>query len=107
MDSLAITEAVKYATGRNRPLQGNHNGEFWSGGGSFPSNHAAVAWAAASVLSHEYPGPLPKLLAYGAAAAISAARVEGKQHFTSDVLVGSAIGWLTGNLFIADVTTRS
>jgi hypothetical protein len=98
VDSLAITEAVKYAAGRNRPLQGNHNGEFWSGGDSFPSNHAAVAWAAASVLSHEYPGPLPKLLAYGAAAAISAARVEGKQHFTSDVLVGSAIGWLTGEL---------
>ena len=96
VDSLAITTAVKYATGRNRPFQGRHNGEFWSGGDSFPSDHAAVAWAAASVLSHEYPGPLPKLLAYGAAAAISAARVEGKQHFTSDVLVGSAIGWLTG-----------
>ncbi len=96
VDSLAITEAVKYATGRNRPFQGNHNGEFWSGGDSFPSDHAAVAWAAASVLSHEYPGPLSKLLAYGAAAAITAARVEGKQHFTSDVLVGSAIGWLTG-----------
>lgn len=96
VDSLAITEAVKYATGRNRPLQGNHNGEFWSGGDSFPSEHAAAAWSVASVLSHEYPGPLPKLLAYGAAAAISAARVEGKQHFTSDVLVGSAIGWLTG-----------
>ena len=96
IDSLAITTAVKYATGRNRPFQGNHNGEFWSGGDSFPSDHAAVAWAAASVLSHEYPGPLPKLLAYGAAAAITAARVEGKQHFTSDVLVGSAIGWLTG-----------
>jgi hypothetical protein len=96
VDSLAITEAVKYATGRNRPFQGNHNGEFWSGGDSFPSNHAAVAWATASVLSHEYPGPLPKLLAYGAAAAISVARVESKQHFTSDVLVGSAIGWLTG-----------
>jgi hypothetical protein len=96
VDSLAITEAVKYAAGRNRPLQGNHNGEFWSGGDSFPSEHAAAAWSVAAVLSHEYPGPLPKLLAYGAAAAISAARVEGKQHFTSDVLVGSAIGWLTG-----------
>jgi hypothetical protein len=50
------------------------------------------------VLSHEYPGPLPQLLAYGAAAAIGAARVEGKQHFPSDVLVGSAIGWLDGEL---------
>jgi membrane-associated phospholipid phosphatase len=96
VDSLAIAEAVKYATGRNRPFQGTHNGEFWSGGDSFPSEHAAAAWSVASVLSHEYPGPLPKLLAYGAAAAITAARVESKQHFASDVLVGSAIGWLTG-----------
>jgi membrane-associated phospholipid phosphatase len=98
IDSVAVDTVIKYATGRNRPFQGNHDGDFWSGGDSFPSDHAAAAWSIAAVLSHEYPGPLPKLLAYGAAAAISAARVEGKQHFTSDVLVGSAIGWLTGEL---------
>jgi hypothetical protein len=98
VDSLAVVTAVSYATGRDRPLQGNHNGDFWSGSDSFPSDHAAVAWSIASVLSHEYPGPLPQLLAYGAAAAISVARVQGKQHFTSDVVVGSAIGWLTGEL---------
>jgi len=98
VDSLAVVEALKYATGRNRPFQGDHRGDFWSGGDSFPSDHAAVAWSVASVLSHEYPGPLPQLLAYGAAAAIGAARVEGKQHFPSDVLVSSAIGWLDGQL---------
>jgi Capsule assembly protein Wzi/PAP2 superfamily len=98
VDSLAVVTALGYATGRNRPLQGNYNGDFWSGGDSFPSDHAAIAWSIASVLGHEYPGPLPQLLAYGAAAAISAARVEGKQHFPSDVLVGSAIGWLAGEL---------
>jgi membrane-associated phospholipid phosphatase len=96
LDSLAVATAVEYATGRNRPFQGDHNGDFESGGDSFPSDHAAVAWSIASVLSHEYPGPLPQLFAYGAAAAISAARVQGHQHFTSDVLVGSALGWLTG-----------
>jgi membrane-associated phospholipid phosphatase len=98
VDSLAVVTALSYATGRNRPFQGNHNGDFWSGGDSFPSDHAAIAWSIASVLGHEYPGPLPSLFAYGAAAAISAARVEGKQHFTSDVLVGNVIGWLTGEL---------
>ena len=98
VDSLAVVTAVGYATGRERPFQGNHNGDFWSGGDSFPSDHAAVAWSVASVLSHEYPGPLSQLLAYGAAAAVSAARVEGKQHFPSDVLVGTAIGWLNGEL---------
>jgi membrane-associated phospholipid phosphatase len=98
VDSLAITTVVKYATGRDRPFQDNHNGDFFSGGDSFPSDHAATAWAIASVLGHEYPGPLPKILAYGAAAAISAARVQGKQHFTSDVFVGSALGWLVGQM---------
>jgi membrane-associated phospholipid phosphatase len=96
VDSFAVATAVGYATGRDRPLQDNHNGDFWSGGNSFPSDHSAVAWSIATVLSHEYPGPLPTLLAYGAATAISVARVQGKQHFTSDVVVGDAIGWLIG-----------
>lgn len=98
IDAVAVDTVVKYSTARNRPYQGDHDGDFEAGGDSFPSDHAAAAWAVASVLSHEYPGPLPKLLAYGAAAAISAARVEGEQHFPSDVLVGSAIGWLSGEL---------
>ena len=98
VNSFAITTVVKYATGRDRPFEGNHNGEFWSGGDSFPSDHAAVAWSIAGVLGHEYPGPLMNLLAYGAAAAISAARVQGKQHFVSDVFVGSVIGQLNGQL---------
>ena len=96
VDSLVAVEALKYMTRRERPLVDNANGSFWSGGDSFPSEHAAAAWSIAGVIAHEYPGPLPKLAAYGAASAISAARVTGKKHFPSDVLVGSAIGWLVG-----------
>jgi hypothetical protein len=48
------------------------------------------------VIAREYPGPLTKLFAYGGAAAISAARVTGRQHFASDALIGSAIGWYVG-----------
>lgn len=96
VDSLVAVEALKYVTQRERPLVDNANGSFWSGGDSFPSEHAAAAWSIAGVIAHEYPGPLPKLAAYGAASAISAARVTGKKHFPSDVLVGSAIGWLVG-----------
>ncbi|HEV2731882.1 MAG TPA: nucleoside-diphosphate sugar epimerase/dehydratase, partial [Terriglobales bacterium] len=33
--------------------------------------HALAAWSIASVIAHEYPGPLTKLLAYGAASGIS------------------------------------
>ena len=73
-------------------------GPFFRGGDSFPSDHAAVAWSIASVIAHEYPGPLTQLFAYGLATAVSATRVEGQQHFPSDVFVGAAIGWAVGQL---------
>jgi hypothetical protein len=95
-DGFLDAQVIKFATGRNRPLEGNGRGGFWQGGSSFPSEHAAAAWSVASIIAHEYPGPLTKLLAYGAASGVSAARVISRQHFTSDVLVGSALGWYVG-----------
>lgn len=94
VDSLLATEAVKYMTRRERPYVDNANGYFWHGGDSFPSEHSAAAWSIAGVIAHEYPGPLPKLAAYGLATAISVSRINGQQHFPSDVLVGSALGYL-------------
>ena len=94
VNSLLVTEGIKYATRRERPYLDNANGSFWHGGDSFPSEHATAAWSIAGVIAHEYPGPLPKIAAYGLAAGISVARINGQQHFPSDVLVGSAIGWL-------------
>jgi hypothetical protein len=99
IDSFLVDEAVKIATQRERPTDGTGQGRFWQGGSidsSFPSDHAIVAWSIASVITHEYPGPLTDILAYGLATGISGARVTGKQHFTSDVLVGSTLGWLIG-----------
>src|SRR6266478_4882850 len=96
IDSLAPVYGMKYAFGRERPLQDNYQGRFGQGGVSFPSEHAAAAWSIASVIAHEYPGPLTSLFVYGLASAVSASRITGKQHFPSDVLVGSAIGWLEG-----------
>ncbi len=95
-NSLAVTYALKYGFGRERPLEDNYQGKFWRGGDSFPSEHAAAAWSIASVVAHEYPGPLTQILAYGLASAVSASRVQAKQHFASDVLIGSAIGWFSG-----------
>ncbi|MBV9087813.1 MAG: phosphatase PAP2 family protein [Acidobacteriaceae bacterium] len=95
-DSFIATEAIKRITGRERPTEGNGKGQFFQGGSSFSSEHAAAAWSIASVLAHEYPGPLTKLFAYGTASAISASRIIGRDHFASDVLVGSAIGWYFG-----------
>ena len=96
VDSVIIAEALKYATRRERPLLDNANGKFWHGGDSFPSVHAVTAWSIASVFAHEYPNPFLRFLSYGLATAISASRVEAKQHFPSDALVGSALGWLVG-----------
>jgi hypothetical protein len=47
-------------------------------------------------MAHEYPGTLTKILAYGLATGVSATRVTGQQHFPSDVIVGSALGWYFG-----------
>jgi membrane-associated phospholipid phosphatase len=95
LDSVAVTTVLKYSLGRERPYQ-DSQGPFFHGGDSFPSDHAAVVWSVASVVAHEYPGPLTKLLVYGLASGVSASRVMGQQHFPSDVLVGAAIGWLAG-----------
>ncbi len=96
IDAFIETEVFKYAAGRNRPYVGDGQGRFFEGGNSFPSEHASVSWAIASVIAHEYPGPLTKLLAYGLAGGVSAARFAGQKHFASDVVIGSALGWYTG-----------
>ena len=96
VDALLVSQALKYTTGRERPGSDASGGRFWQAGDSFPSDHAAAAWASASVISHEYPGLLTKIFAYGAASAISISRVEGKKHFPADAFVGSGIGWLSG-----------
>jgi membrane-associated phospholipid phosphatase len=103
VDASIVTEAVKLVANRDRPNQGEQNGEFWPSGtkgystnGSFPSGHATAAWALARVVGEEYTSFVPRLLAYGFATAVSIARVTGREHYPSDVLVGSGIGFLTG-----------
>ena len=96
LDGLFVATTLQYGFGRERPSVDAFHGKFWQGGNSFPSDHATTAWAIASVISHEYPGPFTKIFAYGAAAAITYARVRGEKHFPADAFVGSGIGWLTG-----------
>jgi len=96
IDSSAVAYAVKEITQRQRPYQGNGNGSFFTHGSSFPAEHSAIAWSIASIWAHEYPGWLSQIAAYGLASTITATRVTGKQHFPSDVLIGSALGWYFG-----------
>jgi hypothetical protein len=96
INATGVTYLFKEITQRQRPLQGNGNGDFFVGGQSFTSEHSAIAWSIASVWAHEYPGWLSQTAAYGLATAITITRVTAKQHFPSDVVVGSALGWYFG-----------
>ncbi len=96
LNSTAITYLLKTVTQRPRPSQDSGNASFFHGGYSFPSEHTAVAWSIASVVAHEYPGPLTKFFAYGLASMVTLTRVTGKQHFASDAFVGSVLGWYLG-----------
>jgi len=97
IDATIVAEVFKLATQRQRPLDGDGNGKFFQGGSSFPSGHAAVSWALASVVAHEYnENVFYPIAAYGLASLVSLSRLSGQNHFPSDVFVGSALGWFTG-----------
>jgi membrane-associated phospholipid phosphatase len=96
LDVLPLQYAIRGATGRLRPDQSNYQSVFFAGGNSFPSNHAAVAFAFASVVAHEYPNIYAQLGAYGLATGISLARVAASQHFLSDAFIGGLIGYQVG-----------
>ena len=100
VDSIVVEQVLKIASMRERPTVDNARGKFFqtSAGidSSFPSSHSMVAWSSAAVIASEYKGPLTQLTAYGLATGVSLTRVLGRQHFPSDVLVGSAFGWMIG-----------
>jgi membrane-associated phospholipid phosphatase len=107
IDSLLVVEALKLATNRERPNEGNGQGGFWPHGtrsyeldGSFPSGHAAESFALARVIASEYPSKPVQIAAYAFALAISASRVTARQHFPSDVLVGGTFGYLIGGYVV-------
>jgi membrane-associated phospholipid phosphatase len=107
LDSFLVVEALKLATNRERPNEGNGQGGFWPHGtrsyeldGSFPSGHATESFALARVIASEYPSKPVQVAAYGFALAISASRVTARQHFPSDVLVGSTFGYLIGGYVV-------
>src|SRR6266403_1657491 len=102
VNSLVAVETLKYSLGRQRPFQGNGTGPFFHGGTSFPSEHSAAAWSIAGVVAHEYPSPFVKIMAYGLASLVDYSRIRGRQHFPSDVFVGS----IMGNLVAQNVYSR-
>lgn len=103
LESLANTFLIytpmQFIAGRERPDEGTGNGRFRQHGNfntSFPAGHPMFTWTMATVLAHEYPKTWVKILAYGAASTVSVARLTGRNHFTSDIWVGSVLGYLIG-----------
>jgi membrane-associated phospholipid phosphatase len=101
IDGLVVEQAMKLIFLRERPAVNDAHGKFFQTSvgfdGSFPSNHTVLAWSSAAVLADEYPSMLNRILIYTAATGVSFSRVMGREHFPSDVLVGSATGWLIGH----------
>jgi membrane-associated phospholipid phosphatase len=49
-------------------------------------------WAMATVVAHEYSKPWIQILTYGAAFAVTTSRFLARDHWSSDMWVGSALG---------------
>jgi membrane-associated phospholipid phosphatase len=89
---------LKAAFNRQYPYGTHSTGEFWEGGRSFPSGHAATSFAFASVVAHRYAhNPWIKWGAYALATGVSLSRYPAKKHFPSDILVGATLGYVTGS----------
>jgi membrane-associated phospholipid phosphatase len=103
-DSAVVDLAIKAITRRKRPSDvapgEPFNDTFFNGGkspfkgSSFPSGHAAGAFAVATVVATRYHTHrwVPWAV-YGFATAISLSRITTSAHFPSDVFLGAALGY--------------
>jgi membrane-associated phospholipid phosphatase len=110
-DAEILSIAIKGITGRLRPSDIPRHGDFthtwfkYKGGitslGSFPSGHATVAFATASVLSSRYRRHrwVP-WIAYTGATVVALSRIPDRAHFPSDVFVGAALGYVIGHFVV-------
>jgi len=103
-DSAVVDLAIKAISRRKRPSDvppgAPLNDTFFAGGkspfkgSSFPSGHAAGAFAVATVVARRYhTHRWVPFLVYGFATAVSLSRVTTSAHFPSDVFLGAALGY--------------
>lgn len=104
LDAIILNQGLKYAIDRERPYQGDGTGRFWPhgpstwpDGQSMPSNHCMIVWSFARVIAGQYNAIGTKVAVYSLAGAVSASRVLSREHFPSDVIVGSTFGYLIGD----------
>jgi hypothetical protein len=86
---------MQLVAARQRPDEGNGNGDFWKHHNintSFPGGHAMFTFAMATVVSHEYSQTWVQVLAYSAATIVTVSRFMARDHWSSDMLFGTAMG---------------
>ena len=93
---------LKFFTGRARPDRnlGPAHYDPFNLGSSLPSFTMANAFGVASVLAEHFPHPAVSFLAYGLAGAAGLTRIYDDKHWTSDVLLGAAIGIAVGKAVV-------
>lgn len=96
----AGTLAVKEVAGRPRPYEsaGDSDDLFpFSGHASFPSGHAAIAFALATGISRESSWWWTPWIVYPVSTLVAWSRVHDHEHWTSDVVAGAALGLWSAN----------
>jgi PAP2 superfamily len=95
VNTFLIYAPMQFLAARQRPGEGNGNGDFWQHHNintSFPGGHAMFTFAMATVVSHEYPQKWVQALAYSAAGIVTVSRFMARDHWSSDMFIGSALG---------------
>jgi membrane-associated phospholipid phosphatase len=99
--SDAVTNSLKNTFQRHRPNTGSPSTTFDGKYGlrknqSFPSAHTSNAFATATAIATAYrKSPAVIVIAYGMATVIGASRIINNAHWTSDVMAGAAVGFLS------------
>jgi membrane-associated phospholipid phosphatase len=95
VNTFLIYTPMQLVAARQRPDEGNGNGDFWKHHNintSFPGGHAMFTFAMATVVSHEYPQKWVQALAYSAATIVTVTRFMARDHWSSDMFAGAALG---------------
>jgi membrane-associated phospholipid phosphatase len=90
--SEGITQGIKVMVRRDRPLREDGTR---ASGFSFPSGHASVTFAAATVLQ-QHLGWQAAVPTYSVASYVAISRLHDNRHFASDVAAGAAEGIIIG-----------
>jgi len=112
VDTQLLSFVMKNVAGRVIPDQIPRNGNYrdtwfkykgsFTNRGSFPSGHAASAFAVATVIAERYHDRHKWVpwVAYGAATFLALTRLPDQAHFSSDIFFGAAAGYAISHFVV-------